>query len=71
MDVDLRSPGSRLEGAGTAIEIHPSTGVAGEPLGTIKKGKCRLKGTNPNKILLAGGKSTDGAFVLNVQVREW
>ncbi|MGH2963028.1 MAG: hypothetical protein ACRDL3_12670 [Solirubrobacterales bacterium] len=57
--------------AGAAIEIHPATGETGTPLGTIKKGKCRLEGPKGDKVLADKGKSTDRAFELIVSINQW
>lgn len=56
--------------AGAAIEIRGSDEQAAL-LGTIKKGKCGLKGKKANRRFRAVAKSTDGAYELSVVVSEW
>jgi hypothetical protein len=57
--------GAAAASAGAAIKIHPSMeDPAARPLGTIKKGKCNKFGD----LWLGGGKSTNGAWEIYVEV---
>jgi hypothetical protein len=59
-----------LLGAGTAraaVKIYQSDEAA-TFLGEIGKGKCKVKRTNAGRVFHGGGKTTNGAYTLDVDI---
>jgi hypothetical protein len=57
-------------GAGSAqasIKIYESSEAA-TLLGTVKKGKCKVKRTNAGRVFHGGGKTTNGVYTLGVDI---
>jgi len=56
--------------AQSAISIYENSEAA-TFLGKIRKGKCKVKGTGRNKRFHAGGKTTNGAYTLDITILDF
>jgi hypothetical protein len=62
-----------LGGAGVArasIKIYESSEAA-TLLGEVRKGKCKTKRTSNGKVFHGGGKATNGAYTLDVDIYDF